>query len=120
MRDCTHHTSCLLYSYNLTLKTKQPIASGKCSPPDPLLQRSTTGFSPLPQNILDPPVQNIYVHIDSLLSACIVLCVTHNFDKLDNNETIPMVNSYLHKHLVSIDLVLLKLRYKLFSKFNAK
>ena len=30
------------------------------SPPEPLLQRSTTGFSPLPQKILDPPLYRIY------------------------------------------------------------
>ena len=41
----------------VTSKTQQPIDSGGyICPPDPLLQRSTTGFSPLPQIILDPPL----------------------------------------------------------------
>ena len=60
----SHKTSIFeLNTLNLALggifalhKTKYPMASGGLCPPDPLLQRSTTVVSPLPQKILDPPL----------------------------------------------------------------
>ena len=76
-KGCTHHTPLVLLwlapshktlrfklnILNLTLggisilhKTKYPIASGGHSPPDPLLQRSTTVISPPLSEILDPPL----------------------------------------------------------------
>ena len=46
--------------------TKNPIASGGRSPPDPLLQRYTSVFRPPSQKILDPPLNytcNIPVYL---------------------------------------------------------
>ena len=57
------HTRFILNTLNLALggiyvlhKIKYPIASGGHSPPDPLLQRSTTVISPPSQKILDVPL----------------------------------------------------------------
>ena len=44
-------------------KTKYSIASGGLCPPDPLLQRSTTVFSPPSQKILDRPLYNMLAYV---------------------------------------------------------
>ena len=52
-------------------KTKYPIASGGHSPPDPLLQRSTTVISPLSENPRSPP-DSIGVGVVTLGFFCVV------------------------------------------------
>ena len=49
LKSCTRHDFSVI-------KIKHSIASGGLCPPDPLLQRSISIFSPLPHKILDPPL----------------------------------------------------------------
>ena len=102
---CTHHTLYLIYlpiklasiknlinfAENILIlgfmyyaKSNYPIASVGLCPPDPLLLRYNSRVSPSPQQILDPPLVEVYctaiVGIEMMEARwCSVICVKTGF-----------------------------------------